>query len=445
MKQFITTDEFTQWLEQFINFERYPNKNILNLAPMRFLANACGNPQKEYASLHVAGSKGKGSVSTMLASILTAAGFQTGLYASPHILDFRERISKSGEFYSEGAYSRVYKQVIDVIARLQAADANLDPSWFELVTLAAFLLFKQEKMDWAVFEVGMGGRLDTTNIIQPHAVLITTIEIEHAQYLGNTLAEIAGEKAGIIKTGIPVFCFTQQPDALDVFKRVSADKNAPFFYLPDIADVTIMQSDPDGMQVLIKSPDFFPQSIETQLRLISPVQAENAALAACAVKYLFPDMPNEVISKGLHTAWLPARFEVVQKNPLIVVDGAHTAHSIRASLDMFFSFKPRSAIAVFACADDKNTADIAPLFMREFSKIYVTIPGAFKKSNLEKTSDDFFACNPKGSGISCVADADFSAILKQAFSECVNNNTPLIIIGSFYLAAEAKAVYADLN
>lgn len=193
------TEKFTQWLEKFINFERWPQKSILNLKSMLFFAESFKNPQDDYESVHIAGSKGKGSLSIMISSILKEAGLKTGLYMSPHVNDFRERVTLAGDFFPDKVYSSAYDKIKMGFEALIERDPSLDPTWFEIVTMLAFLLFKDEKCDWGVFETGMGGRLDTTNILDPMCSVLTPIELEHCQYLGDTKEKIAFEKAGIIK------------------------------------------------------------------------------------------------------------------------------------------------------------------------------------------------------------------------------------------------------
>ena len=225
----ITTLEFTSWLEQFINFERWPQKEILNLQNMLLCASHFGNPQNAYKSVHIAGSKGKGSCSVMISSILSAYGFKTGLYTSPHVMDFRERVSLAGTFFSDDAYSKAYTKVMQGFEVLQKEVPSLDPSWFEIVTLLAFLIFKDEGCLWGVFETGMGGRLDTTNVLLPECSVLTPIELEHCQYLGNTKEKIAGEKAGIIQSGKPDFCSEQEDDVLKVFIDRAEQKQLPAY------------------------------------------------------------------------------------------------------------------------------------------------------------------------------------------------------------------------
>jgi len=454
--------DFYRWLDGFINFEKRPHNKAFSLEVIRHYAALFSNPQTTYKTIHIAGSKGKGSVAVMLSALLTEAGYKSGLYTSPHVNDFRERITENGRFFSDSAYLEAFRAIREGIQPYIGKQSEPQPSWFELVTLTAFVLFRQERLDWAVFETGMGGRLDATNIIQPEITVLTPIELEHCEYLGHTIPLIAAEKAGIIKTGVPVFCSHQQPSALAVFRKQAAALNAPFFYLPDFTETIEHRLTPQGREVSIRfSADhpvgaLFKRPLHTILPLFTPVQAENAALAAAAFKYRFPDMPEALIERGLSKAWLPARFQLLSTKPLIVIDGAHTHNSIQTCADTFFSLLnnesgtpigsdvPPNAkpILVFACAADKDPAGFAPIFYGNIAHLYLTVPGSFKKGNLEKTVGAFTQVFENENSVVMEANEDFNAILKKAFTQSITENRPLLITGSFYLAAEAQRVYS---
>ncbi|MGP1414329.1 MAG: bifunctional folylpolyglutamate synthase/dihydrofolate synthase [Treponema sp.] len=439
------TIEFTQWLEKFINFERWPQKSILNLKNMLFFANCFGNPQDEYKSIHIAGSKGKGSLSIMISSILREAGLKAGLYMSPHVNDFRERVSLAGEFFPDEVYSSNYDKIKEGFETLIAKDSSLDPSWFEIVTMLAFLLFKEENCDWGVFETGMGGRLDTTNILNPMCSVLTPIELEHCQYLGDTKEKIAFEKAGIIKKAKPVFCFEQEMSVLNVFKTKALEMSSPFYYLPSIIKDIKTEVTLNGLKLEIYFNDadevgaLFTRPIKTTLSFIDTVQAKNAALSSVVCKYLIPSLSEDTIEKGLKRAWLPARFEVLSKRPLVIVDGAHTEKSIGYSVDTMKKLTNEKCIVLFACADDKDSSVIAPLFKDIAKKIAITIPGTFKKSNIEKTTKDFHAYYANSS-ISLESSSEYEKVIQKCYEEAKKEECPLLITGSFYLVAEAKKI-----
>ncbi|MEL3906154.1 MAG: bifunctional folylpolyglutamate synthase/dihydrofolate synthase [Treponema sp.] len=441
-------EDFYHWLNGFINFEKRPHDREFSLDVIRRYAAVFSDPQRVYKTVHIAGSKGKGSVAAMTASLLTETGRRTGLYTSPHVNDFRERITENGRFFSDEAYTKAFRTIRDGTAPLIGNTQEPQPSWFELLTLTAFVLFRQEGLDWAVFETGMGGRLDATNIIEPDLVLLTPVEREHCEYLGNTLSLIAAEKAGIIKKNTPVFCSRQHEDVLQVFKDTAERAGAPFFYLPEAVEALEYAMEPAGLKLTVRFSSGHPagavfgRPISTHIPLFTPVQAENAALAAAAFKYLYPDTPEAVIERALSKAWLPARFQVLQTSPLTVIDGAHTFNSIQTCAQAFFSLSSRKALLVFACAKDKHPEDLAPVFAGKVSHIYLTVPGAFKKGDLAKTVHAFLQAFRAEKEVFMESSEDFQTILKAAFEKSRAENRPLLITGSFYLAAEAQRLYS---
>ena len=412
--------EFYAWLNTFINFEQQTPK-AFGLETIAQYAALFDSPQTAYKTAHIAGSKGKGSVAALFSALLTQAGFRTGLYTSPHLNDFRERITENGRFFTDEAYLRTFRIVQEQVTALMNKPAAPRLTWFELLTLTAFVLFREEGLDWAVIETGLGGRLDATNIVQPAVTLLTPIELEHCEYLGNTVALIAAEKAGIIKTGIPVFCARQPEAALAVFKAQAESLNAPFFSVQEAVKQLEWHVTPHGL-------------------------AFSAAFSSKhPVGKLFkrPEQPESRIEAALSAAWLPGRFQILRKTPLIVLDGAHTHNSIAACTETFFTLAKRKALLVFACARDKRVADIAPVFLGKCSKIYLTIPGSFKKSDLPVTLETFLQVFDCERTVPIEAHDDFESVLKAAFSESITQSVPLLITGSFYLAAEAQRIYAE--
>lgn len=447
----MNTDKFSTWLDAFINYERNAHKDEDNLKKMRKFADFFGNPQDDFLSIHIAGSKGKGSVSAMLASILKEAGKKTGLYTSPHVSDFRERMTEAGSFFDDEAYSSAYKKIIEGFEAILKKKPEIDPGWFEIVTVTAFLLFSMQKTDWAVIETGMGGRLDMTNILKPKTCVLTPIELEHTQYLGDTIEKIAFEKAGIIKQNTPVFCCKQPDEALRVFKKRAAELNAEFFYIPEIVKEPVSYSlSKMSLKIDINFQDshyfskLFKRPISANLKLLDCIQAENAALAACTIKYLFPEMDEAIIERGLSKAWLSARFELLSDKPEIIIDGAHTKNSIRLCMSTYNELVKEKGTLIFACAEDKNIKDMVQFFKDHFTKIVITIPGAAKKSNPDLNYKAFQEAL-KGSACILEKNADYEAVIKSEIIESRKKSSPLLITGSFYLAAEAKRIHTLLE
>ncbi|MCR5172308.1 MAG: bifunctional folylpolyglutamate synthase/dihydrofolate synthase [Treponema sp.] len=441
--------QFEEWLNSFLNFEKLPQKNMFWLDTMQHYCSLLGNVQNNCPSVHVAGSKGKGSVCAMISSILEEAGYKTGLYTSPHIITFLERISRNQKLLSKKVYKKSAVQLKECVQNElnSASQKEHRPiTWFELVTLYAFLCFKNAKMDWAVYETGLGGRLDATNIINPKVCCIGPIELEHTEFLGDTVEKIAAEKAGIIKPDTPVFVQAQEKDSVrKVFIDRAKELNAPIYFVDEVCKSSIKYTSSHSfkqksfMEVEIRS-EFFKRPLKTTLRFTGDVQVNNAALAALAVKSILPDIDEKIIEKGLARASLPGRFELSRppkkfKNCLsIIYDGAHTFNSISLTMQTVRElFADKIITLLFACAKDKDVNSIVPLFKNRVEKAFVTIPGLVKQSDLQKVEQAFVE-----NKIEYSADSDFKAQIVNALTFASQTKSILLVTGSFYLVSEAK-------
>ena len=474
------TDDFKNWLDSFLNFEKLPTKNIFWLDTMEFLAERFGQPQEAAPCVHVAGSKGKGSVSRMISSILTESGKKCGLYTSPHIKDFYERASLNGELFETALYESCADEMRKKVDALKdgALPSGRQITWFELVTLYAFLCFRAAKTDANVFEVGLGGRLDATNIVRPKIAVINTIELEHTEFLGDTLEKIAAEKAGIIKENTPVLCAASPAGVRAVFEKAAKEKNARLYMADDLLEDLRFDYEKDSqaldaddqncskaitrgtasnrsqdqdtggqyfMNVTIKSP-LFKRPLNARTRLLGKVQAQNAFLAAAAVRLAFPEIDEDTIERGLSIAALPARFQTINlmggadgNQGLLIVDGAHTVNSISGTMETFnaiFANDARPKRLLFACAADKDVAHIAPLFKRVdgspiFERVIITKLNSAKQSDPQKAAAAF-----KSAGLDFDLQEDYASAINAALSSAKNDGAILLATGSFYLAAE---------
>lgn len=443
--------ELEQWLEKYNNFEKKPQKDMFALETMKFLCERFANPCTAYKSIHVAGSKGKGSVCAFSACILQKAGYRTGLYASPHVCDIRERIKRADSFFSDSEYRDNAQKFITQAQQYIAGKPKQmnDPTWFELITLFAFLCFKNTGMDWAVFETGMGGRLDATNVITPAVCALTPIELEHTQYLGTSEQAIAGEKAGIIKENIPVCCARQKSEVRAVFEKKAKQMHAPLLCIEDLVK-SIDYKDNGSVRIEFEKTAPFTRPISTQLHMCGNVQAENAALAALTVKTVIPTISETVIEQGLAAAVLPARFEVVSaciqnKTVTVVIDGFHTPNSARRTLQTFYERFGCGSHLLFACAADKDSESMARIIGNSpcaFEHVTVTVPGSVKQANYSKTFADF---RPYFNATKLYGNADYKNAIKYAFQHAAAHNKVLLTAGSFYLAAEVKKILSKLT
>jgi dihydrofolate synthase/folylpolyglutamate synthase len=355
-----TETAYNQALDYLYSFVDYSLKHISELAKAEFnldrvfaLMEELGNPQMKYPIIHVAGTKGKGSVAALCASALKAAGYKVGLYTSPHLWDYVERIQINGE-------PILHEQLIELVEQVKPAVAKIPKlTTFEITTALGFLAFAKNDVNAAVIEVGLGGRLDATNIVTPTVSVITSLSYDHMAVLGDTLAEIAGEKAGIIKEGVPVVSAPQVEEALEVLERVAKEKNCPFILIGNDVKFERLTSSLDG-QTLHLSSFHFPLStkqhtLDLTIPLLGSHQIENAAIAYAALKTSGIPISDEAIQKGFSQVKWPARFEILRREPPVVIDSAHNRDSalrLRQTLDEYF---PEIPVILILCAlEDKD-------------------------------------------------------------------------------------------
>lgn len=466
----------TKWLDQYLNFEHLPQKNIFWLDTMEYLCSRFNHPENACPSFHVAGSKGKGSTSMMIACILQRASSSNtvdsneniGLYTSPHIIEFIERIGTPHGRFPDSVYEKSVRELMNGVESIIPSElpGQRPVTWFELVTLFAMICFRNAKTEWAVYEVGLGGRLDATNVIMPKCCCIGPIELEHTEYLGDTVEKIAVEKGGIIKPGVPVIIAPQKPSVRKVFEQIAAERGAPIIFVEDVLKshevVYIIRQNgvenndfahgcingqKPGMEVTLNfgsdhnSAVHFARPIKTTLRMLGSFQAYNAAVAALAVKQVFPDIDESIIELGLSDAVLPARFEIVSpveqypNIPELIMDGAHTVNSVRFTMETFEKLygSSQSANLLFACAADKDIEDIVPYFKGHFNRVMLTKPGDVKAADMGRLEIAF-----SSAGIAHETCADYIRAIGSALAKANEDHVPLLVTGSFYLVAEVK-------
>jgi len=438
---FINADDVYNWLSTFINLEKGQQQWNFNLDVMSRLAKIAGHPEKCAPAFHVAGSKGKGSVTGMIAAILDTAGIKTARYASPHVSDFRERITAGGNFFDEDIYANAGQELLELAGQVKLKDGE-QMSYFELFTMWFFLCARISNCDAMAVETGMGGRLDATNILDPLVSVITIIELEHTEYLGNTIAAIAAEKAGIIKQGRPLVLAEQSAQALEVFREHAERRASPLLYFPDCVEVKNIRVEKSGTTFDLVLRNGYRNETIPGLFIPIPgeVQAKNAGLAALAVKTAFPDLQNHYIYKGLNAFSLPARFEKISSTPLFIVDGAHTKTSVKFCLDTFTSLYGDGGILLFGCAEGKDVLSMAELCAPRFSRIIITRPGTFKRSNVEEIYAAFVhAAEEQKAHPEIIFLPDTEKAVELAIQLAIKHGLPILGTGSFYLAGEIRS------
>ncbi len=427
------------------NLRNAPEK--FDLARMEALLDALGQPHRAYAVFHVAGTKGKGSTAAFIASALQAQGYRVGLYTSPHLEDFAERIRVNGRPIPHRDLPAVVAQLKPWTERIAGLTT------FELTTAAAFLYFAEQQVEVAVVEVGLGGRLDATNVVHPLVSVITPISYDHTAILGNTLEAIAGEKAGIIKPGVPVVMAPQPEEAARKIRSVAVARTAPlvevgrdWLYAPVARslDGQVLfvwhRAEQPLVDAYVESGGF--QEWEpTRLRipLLGPHQIDNAATAYAALQVARRRglvMSQEAIRRGFAATRWPARFEVLHRNPPLVVDGAHNraaAHQIRLTLDEYFPNWP--LILVFGASADKDIrgmlAELAPraqLIVATRS----THPRAADPETLVALAHQF--------GRPARAFPTMEEALRAAFAYA-GGEAVVLVTGSLFAAAAARSVW----
>lgn len=322
-------------------------KADFHLERMAALMEALGNPHRAYPIIHVAGTKGKGSTCALAAAALQAAGYRTGLYISPHLQDYTERIQVDGQPVSHAGLAELVEQVKEVVARIPRLTT------FEITTALGFLYFMQQKVDAAVIEVGLGGRLDATNVVLPRVAVITSLSYDHMAVLGNTLRAIAGEKAGIIKEGVPVVSSPQKDEALLVLEKVARERRAPLTLVGKDILFQAGEHSLDGQSLEVWTPA--QKAVKLTLPLLGAHQLVNAAAAFAALKASgFPITDNE-IRAGFAKVYWPCRFEIVRREPPLILDSAHNTDSfekLKQCLDDYFPGRPVTLI--IGSSEDKD-------------------------------------------------------------------------------------------
>ncbi|RHW40839.1 bifunctional folylpolyglutamate synthase/dihydrofolate synthase [Neobacillus notoginsengisoli] len=326
------------------------------LKRMEWMMERLGNPEKKLKAVHIGGTNGKGSTVTFLRSILETAGYSVGTFTSPYIEYFNERISVNGNPVTDEELVELANKIKPLSDELDKTDLG-GPTEFEVITAMSFIYFADVRpVDFAIYEVGLGGRFDSTNILKPLLSVITNVGLDHISILGDTYTEIAFEKAGIIKEGIPVLTATQNSEALAVIREQAADKNARLLELGKEIVVSGHTKTAKGEKFTMSTP--YGQFSGLEVSMIGAHQTQNAALAVTAMNYLIEESIVKAgegeIRKGLKDAFWPGRLEMVSENPVVILDGAHNTEGIESLINELHSrFVDRNIHIVFAALKDK--------------------------------------------------------------------------------------------
>ena len=321
--------DYEEAIEYLYNLKIYGMS--LGLERIEFLLKSLGFPHENMKAIHVGGTNGKGSVCAMLSSILSSAGYKVGLFTSPHLLEFEERIRINGEPVSKEKLCSLVDRIKPIASSMVKNGDFEHPTFFEIATAMAFLHFNDEDVDFAVLEVGLGGRLDATNIISPLICVITSVSLDHTHVLGTTLGEVAGEKAGIIKEGIPVICGIEQEEILKIIKNICQEKNCQVLFSKNQGGYTLKESTVDHQKFDIHFNG--SQYTDLKIPLLGEHQLKNAQIAIMTIELLKGmgvDIKEEDLRKGLEDTKWPGRLEIIQKDPIVILDCAHNPSGMKA-------------------------------------------------------------------------------------------------------------------
>lgn len=385
------------------------------------LCTLLGNPQNSLKFIHVAGTNGKGSFSSMISSVLISSGMTVGTFTSPYVYSFNERFSVNGEPISNDELADIIEYVKPYADSMQNS-----PTEFELITAAGFEYFKRKGCDIVVLEAGMGGRLDSTNIITSSVLsVITGIALDHMTFLGNTTTAIAAEKAGIIKKGCPVLCGKLDGGAADVIKNRAKEVNAPISF----CDYNRLGSASLSLDGALFSVEGYYEPLK--ISLCGTYQPENALLAISAAEIL--GIEKKYIRKGLAEAVWPARFEVLSRDPIIIFDGGHNPQGVEAAIKSARAILEKKAIVVTGVMADKDYNCMAKMISTVAAKVYCTEPFNPRVLSAKKYAKVFCDC-----GVEAVAEPDVNNALSLAVSEAESSSAPVLILGSLYMYRQVR-------
>jgi len=407
-----------------------------DLENITVLAERLGRPDHAYPSAHIAGTNGKGSTAAFLESILRHAGFRTGLNTSPHLEKINERIRINGEEISDSAFVEIFSRIQMLIEEL-LADAKLraHPTYFECVTAMAFEHFARARVEFGVFEVGLGGRLDATNILSPAVTIITRIDFDHENFLGHSLREIASEKAGILKPGVPLILAGQRPEAREVILARAAQLNCPVTET-DKAFATDQRAAQDGRFRALVTELASGDSLEIAPSLPGEFQLQNALNAAAAARYLKRcgfRISDEAITEGIANTIWPGRLEKLQSQPDIYLDGAHNpgaAQEIAAFLQQ--NFAGRKIWLIYGALRDKAVDEVAGLLFPHAAEVIFTEPRTSRAISAQRLAE---IAAHHASSFSVVSSAEQA--LNQALAEAAPRDA-IFITGSLYLVGQLR-------
>ncbi len=420
-------------LADFERPKKDPNRSEYHLHRIELMLEKMGRPHLSAPTVHVAGSKGKGSTAALITSLLSAQGYKTGLYTSPHLHTFRERIRVDSSIVTEEGFSRLVEELWPVVQWVAEEGGYGEPTTFELLTCMAFVYFQQSKTDFQVIEVGMGGRLDTTNIVDPEVCVLTSISLDHTEVLGDTLERIAMEKAGIIKPGATVVVAPQPPEVMRIFQGVSEEKGAQLLAVSEEMSWHRESHNFEGQSFSVSEAG---SSFRFWVPLLGEHQLENACTALAAVEALKNrghTISEESFDRGFREVQWPGRLEVLRHNgQTIVVDGAHNPYSMNRLVEALSDyFKFDDVIVLFGSLDRHNVDGM----VQELATLSPRIIAVRSRHPRSMSSEAIAQAFSQG-GVQTVYESDDISRATNYAVDMAQRGDLILGTGSLFVAAE---------
>lgn len=441
-------DEAVRWIYERIDYERIPPVRAsphFQLDRVRRLLALIDSPQERIPAVHIAGTKGKGSTAAMVDSILRASDIRSGLFTSPHIEAFEERMTVRGR---QPAEDEITQLVSSLQRSLRTADGDLrnnPPTYFEVATLLAWMYFDRHDAELVVLETGLGGRLDCTNVCHPIMTIITNISLDHTSILGNTLQKIAFEKAGIIKRDVPLVTGVTQPVVIDLCHSRATSLNAPVSRLHQDIHVDVRTSSRNRQIIEVTTP--WRRHRYLELPLAGVHQAENAALAVAATDLLSaakPQITDSTIGDGLRQVSWPLRFEIIPGSPATILDAAHNPSAVSAVVrtlnDGLWPERPR--VLVFGASRDKDVQNMLAILLPEFDHAILTRISSSPRSCLPAALERL-ASNVGGS--TTIETANTSAEALDRARSATKRTGLVFVTGSVFLTGECRGILRETS
>jgi dihydrofolate synthase/folylpolyglutamate synthase len=435
-----TEKQYNLALDYLYSFVDYSLKHAselakadFNLDRMRDLMDELGNPQEKYPIIHVAGTKGKGSVSALAASALHAAGYKTGLYTSPHLQDYVERIQVDKEPISHQELADLVEEIKPAVARVPYLTT------FEITTALGFLHFARQNCDATVIEVGLGGRLDATNIVTPRVSVITSLSLDHTLVLGDTLDKIAGEKAGIIKPGVPVVSSPQKDEALMVLQKIADENDSAFTLIGKDVEFELTSHSIEGQTLQLSTRNLPP--IKITIPLLGEHQGQNAAVAYAALKTSGLDITDEAIQRGFESAKWRSRFEIARREPPVIFESAHNQDSFARMYQTLETYFPdKQVYLILGASEDKNLAGMFEVMKPKIKKLIAT------RADHPRAKEPELICQTAEQvGIKTEAVEPVKAALQRALELSENDGSIVLSAGSMFVTGEVMTAWDKMR